>query len=84
MRALFLEVIRSALNIFICVFILKAGIDLESSYLIIASLLMFWSKIIAVTERRVTWEATKKKSFYVEKFRESENLDSSLNYIKRG
>ena len=64
MRALYLEIFRSIMNTIICFLIFGAGIELGSNYLQIIAILMWFSKIIASTERRTTWNATQKKPEY--------------------
>ena len=68
MRALYLEIIRIALNTIICILIFGAGIELDSSYLQVIAIIMWLSKMIASTERRTTWNATQKKPEYRDKF----------------
>ena len=68
MRALYLETFRMLLNTVICILIFGAGLELESSYLQIIAFVMYLSKLIASMERRTTWNATKKKIDYREKF----------------
>ena len=68
MRRLYLEILRSALNIIICILIFGAGIELESKFLQIIAILMWLSKMIASTERKTTWNATKKKPEYRKKY----------------
>ena len=68
MRALYLETFRMLLNTVVCILIFGAGLELESSYLQVIALVMYLSQIIASMERRTTWNATKKKSDYREKF----------------
>ena len=68
MRALYLETFRMLLNTVVCILIFGAGLELKSSYLQVIALVMYLSQIIASMERRTTWNATKKKSDYREKF----------------
>ena len=68
MRALYLETFRMLLNTVVCILIFGAGLELQSSYLQVIALVMYLSQIIASMERRTTWNATKKKSDYREKF----------------
>ena len=68
MRALYLETLRMLLNTVVCILIFAAGIELASSNLQIIAVVMYLSKLIASIERRTTWDATKKKSDYREKF----------------
>ena len=68
MRALYLEVVRMTLNTLICILVFAAGIELDSNYLQAIAGVMWISKLIASTERRTTWNATKKKSSYREEF----------------
>ena len=68
MRALYLETLRMLLNTVVCILIFGAGLELESSYLQVIAIVMYLSKLIASMERRTTWNATKKKTDYREKF----------------
>ena len=68
MRALYLETLRMLLNTVVCILIFAAGIELESNYLQIIGVIMYLSYLIASVERRTTWEATKKKDDYREKY----------------
>jgi len=68
MRALYLETFRMLLNTVVCILIFGAGLELGSSYLQVIALVMYLSQIIASMERRTTWNATKKKSDYREKY----------------
>ena len=68
MRALYLETLRMLLNTVVCILIFAAGIELDSIYLQLIAVIMYLSHLIASVERRTTWEATKKKSDYREKF----------------
>ena len=68
MRRMYLEVIRLALNTLICMLIFAAGAELDSDYLQMIAGLMWISKIVASTERKTTWGATKKKKVYREEF----------------
>ena len=68
MRALYLETLRMLLNTVVCILIFGAGLELDSSYLQIIAVVMYLSYLIASAERRTTWNATKKKSDYREKF----------------
>ena len=68
MRALYLETFRMLLNTVVCILIFGAGLELGSSYLQVIALVMYLSQIIASMERRTTWNATKKKSGYREKY----------------
>ncbi len=68
MRALYLETFRILLNTIICILIFAAGVELESSNLQIIGFVMYATKLIALVERRTTWNATKKKTDYREKF----------------
>jgi len=56
------------LNTVVCILIFGAGLELGSSYLQVIALVMYLSQIIASMERRTTWNATKKKSDYREKY----------------
>ena len=73
MRRIHLEIIRFGVNTIISIFLLGAGVELGSDYLILIALLTWISKIIAMTERSVTWRATRKKVFYKEKYRGDNN-----------
>jgi hypothetical protein len=68
MRTLYLEVIRMLLNTIVCLLIFGAGLELDSSYLQIIAVVMYISYLIASVERRTTWNATKKKGDYRDKF----------------
>ena len=68
MRALYLETFQMLLNTVVCILIFGAGLELGSSYLQVIALVMYLSQIIASMERRTTWNATKKKSDYREKY----------------
>ena len=68
MRRMYLELIRLTLNTFICMLIFAAGAELDSDYLQMIAGLMWISKIVASTERKTTWGATKKKTQYREEF----------------
>ena len=68
MRALYLESLRTLLNTMICILIARAGIELNSDPLVWIAGLMWFSKIIAMMERRTTWRATKKKPTYRREF----------------
>ena len=68
MRALYLETFRMLLNTVVCILIFGAGLELGSPYLQVIALVMYLSQIIASVERRTTWNATKKKSDYREKY----------------
>jgi len=68
MRALYLETLRMLLNTVVCILIFGAGLELESSFLQIISVVTYLSHLIASIERRTTWNATTKKSDYREKF----------------
>tara|TARA_A100001011_G_C13998119_1_gene710156 strand:+ start:453 stop:719 length:267 start_codon:yes stop_codon:yes gene_type:complete len=87
MRALYLELLRTTINTIVCILLLGAGIELQSNYLIIIAILTWLSKLIAMTERRTTWNATKKRGYYREQFREGteEAKDSaeSMKYFKQ-
>ncbi len=72
MRRMYLEIIRFGVNTIISIFLLGAGVELGSDYLILIALLTWISKIIAMTERSVTWRATKKKHFYKNKYRNND------------
>tara|TARA_B100001115_G_scaffold115294_1_gene85622 strand:+ start:132 stop:299 length:168 start_codon:yes stop_codon:yes gene_type:complete len=52
----------------VCLLIFGAGLELNSSYLQIIAVVMFAGHLIASIERRTTWNATKKKGDYREKF----------------
>jgi len=69
MRRIHLEIIRFGVNTLISIFLLGAAVELNSEYLMLIALLTWISKIIAMTERSVTWRATRKKVFYKEKYR---------------
>ena len=68
MRALYLETLRMLLNTVVCLLIFGAGLELDSSYLQIIAVVMYLSHLIASIERRTTWNATKKKGDYRDKF----------------
>tara|TARA_B100001123_G_C15250795_1_gene1002695 strand:- start:730 stop:945 length:216 start_codon:yes stop_codon:yes gene_type:complete len=68
MRALYLETFRMLLNTVVCILIFGAGLELNSSYLQIISVIMYLSYLIASVERRTTWNATQKKTDYRDKF----------------
>ena len=68
MRALYLETFRMLLNTVACILIFGAGLELNSSYLQIIAVVMYLSHLIASIERRTTWNATKKKTDYRDKF----------------
>jgi hypothetical protein len=68
MRALYLETLRMLLNTVVCLLIFGAGLELDSSYLQIIAVVMYISYLIASIERRTTWNATKKKGDYRDKF----------------
>ena len=68
MRALYLEALRMLLNTLVCLLIFGAGLELNSSYLQIIAVVMYISYLIASVERRTTWNATKKKGDYRDKF----------------
>ena len=68
MRRLYLEILRSTLNVIICILIFGAGLELESKFLQIIAILMWLSKMVASTERKTMWAATEKKSEYRKKF----------------
>ena len=68
MRALYLEALRMLLNTLVCLLIFGAGLELDSSYLQIIAVVMYISYLIASVERRTTWNATKKKGDYRDKF----------------
>ena len=68
MRALYLEALRMLLNTVVCLLIFGAGLELDSSYLQIIAVIMYISYLIASVERRTTWNATKKKGDYRDKF----------------
>ena len=68
MRALYLETFRMLLNTIVCILIFGAGLELNSSYLQIIAVVMYLSHLIASIERRTTWNATKKKTDYRDKF----------------
>ena len=69
MRALYLELLRTTINTIVCILLLGAGIELQSDYLIIIAVLTWVSKLIAMTERRTTWNATKKRGYYREQWK---------------
>ena len=68
MRALYLETFRMLLNTIVCILIFGAGLELNSSYLQVIAVVMYLSHLIASIERRTTWNATKKKTNYRDKF----------------
>ena len=68
MRTLYLEVLRMLLNTIVCLLIFGAGLELDSSYLQIIAVVMYISYLIASVERRTTWNVTKKKGDYRDKF----------------
>ena len=68
MRALYLEILRTLLNTIVCILIFFAGVELQSNYLQAIAIIMYFSKLIASSERRTTWNATQKKSEYRDKF----------------
>ena len=68
MRTLYLETFRMLLNTVACILIFGAGLELNSSYLQIIAVVMYLSHLIASIERRTTWNATKKKTDYRDKF----------------
>ena len=68
MRALYLETFRMLLNTVVCILIFGAGLELNSSYLQVIAVVMYLSHLIASIERRTTWNATKKKTDYRDKF----------------
>tara|TARA_Y100000588_G_C13885971_1_gene766592 strand:- start:484 stop:702 length:219 start_codon:yes stop_codon:yes gene_type:complete len=68
MRALYLETLRMLLNTVVCILIFAAGMEIPSTFLQIIAVVMYLSHMIASIERRITWEATKKKDDYREKF----------------
>ena len=74
MRRIHLEIIRFGVNTLISIFLLGAAVELNSEYLMLIALLTWISKIIAMTERSVTWRATRKKVFYKEKYRGDNNV----------
>ena len=71
MRAVYLESLRMLLNTIVCLLIFGAGLELNSSYLQIIAIVMYISYLIASVERRTTWNATKKKDDYRDKFPKS-------------
>ena len=73
MRRIHLEIIRFGVNTLISIFLLGAAVELNSEYLMLIALLTWINKIIAMTERSVTWRATRKKVFYKEKYRGDNN-----------
>ena len=73
MRRIHLEIIRFGVNTLISIFLLGAAVELNSEYLMLIALLTWINKIIAMTERSVTWRATRKKVFYKEKYRGENN-----------
>ena len=74
MRRMYLEIIRMTLNTIICLMIFGAGMELDSNYLHVIAILMWFSHIVASTERKTTWGATKKKSQYREEFPKFESF----------
>ena len=74
MRRIHLEIIRFGVNTLISISLLGAAVELNSEYLMLIALLTWISKIIAMTERSVTWRATRKKVFYKEKYRGDNNV----------
>lgn len=68
MRALYLESFRMLLNTIVCILIFGSGLELNSSYLQIIAVVMYLSHLIASIERRTTWNATKKKEDYRDKY----------------
>jgi hypothetical protein len=68
MRASYLEILRTLLNTIICILLFFAGVELQSNYLQAIAIIMYFSKLIASSERRITWNATQKKSEYRDKF----------------
>ena len=72
---MYLELTRMVLNTIICILIFSAGVELNSNYLQAIAGLMWISKLIASTERKTTWIATKKKSSYREEFPKMDFLD---------
>ena len=68
MRRMYLEIVRMVLNTIICMLIFGAGLELDSNYLQVIAVLMWMGHLIASTERKTVWDATKKKSSYREEF----------------
>ena len=68
MRRMYLEIVRMVLNTIICMLIFGAGLELDSNYLQVIAVLMWMGYLIASTERKTVWDATKKKSSYREEF----------------
>ena len=68
MRASYLEILRTLLNTIVCILIFFAGVELQSNYLQAIAIVMYFSKLIASSERSTTWNATQKKSEYRDKF----------------
>ena len=68
MRALYLETLRMFINTVVCILVFGAGIELNSMNLQILAFVMYLSKLVASMERRTTWNATKKKTDYRDKF----------------
>mgnify|MGYP003139828062 CR=1 FL=1 len=87
MRALTLEIIRTFINTIICILIARAGFELQSDPLIWIAGLMWISKLVAMTERRTTWNATKKRSYYRKKFKqgteEAKDPAENIKYMKQ-
>jgi hypothetical protein len=87
MRALTLEIIRTFINTIICILIATAGFELQSDPLVWIAGLMWISKIVAMSERRTTWNATKKRGYYREKFREgteeAKDPAENMKYFKQ-
>ena len=81
MRTLYLESLRMLLNTIVCLLIFGAGLELNSSYLQIIAVVMFAGHLIASIERRTTWNATKKKGDYRQKFPKEVILIKLLGYI---
>ena len=68
MRRMYLEIVRMVLNTIICMLIFGAGLELGSNYLQVIAVFMWMGHLIASTERKTVWDATKKKSSYREEF----------------
>ena len=68
MRRMYLEIVRMVLNTIICMLIFGAGLELGSNYLQVIAVLMWMGHLIASTERKTVWDATKKKLSYREEF----------------
>ena len=68
MRALYFEVLRTLSNTVVCVLIFLAGIELDSNYLQVIGIVMYFSHLIGLSGRRTTWNATQKKKAYRDKF----------------